>query len=120
MPLRNEFGSIDKITDRTYILKPGVEAGSDDMNQILTATKEGHFQKACSLQFSAAHRGQELTTGIVNHPNQFYMESMHGGVAGGGSATASSQTKHQTHKAHLYLEKPKTASQSEDAMEPES
>lgn len=85
---------------------PGIEAGSEDMNHILTATKEGHFQKACSLQFSAAHRGQELSTGIVNHPNQFYMESVNGGVAGG--SAPSSQAKHQTHKAHLYLEKPKT------------
>ena len=54
--------------------------------QIVTAAREGHYQKACSLQFAASHKGQEPSTGIINHPNQFYKESVHGppgsGVAG--------------------------------------
>merc|ERR1711974_246145 len=81
------------------------EAGSEELNNIVTAAREGHYQKACSLQFAASHKGQEPSTGIINHPNQFYKESVHG-PPGSGAAGSQNKTQHKTHKAHLYLEKP--------------
>jgi len=101
---------------RAALVKSGLGQG-EDLNQIMQAAKEGHFQKACSLQFKASHKGQELSTGIVNHPNQFYSESVHGGVpSSSGQATGSSSAnKLKTEKAHLYLDG-KTAA-AETAME---
>ena len=64
---------------KANLVKSGIAVGSDDLNQILQASKEGHFQKACSLQFRASHKGAELSTGITQHPNQFYQESINGG-----------------------------------------
>merc|ERR1712039_446579 len=49
--------------------------------EILQAARDGHYQKACSMQFEATHFGQELSTGLVNHPNQFCSESVKGPVA---------------------------------------
>jgi len=64
---------------KANLVKSGIAVGSDDLNQILQASKEGHFQKACALQFRASHKGAELSTGITQHPNQFYQESINGG-----------------------------------------
>ena len=64
---------------KANLIKSGITAGSDDLNQILLASKEGHFQKACALQFRASNKGAELSTGITQHPNQFYQESVNGG-----------------------------------------
>jgi len=97
---------------RAALVKSGLEAGSEDLNNIVTAAREGHYQKACSLQFAASHRGQEPSTGIINHPNQFYKESVHG-PPGSGAAGSQNKTQHKTHKAHLYLEKPAIAATTE-------
>ena len=51
----------------------------DALNQVVNLAKEGHFQKACSTQFKATHKGQELSTAITEHPNQYYQESVNGG-----------------------------------------
>ena len=64
---------------KASLIKSGIASGSDDLNQILQFSKEGHYQKACSLQFRASHKGAELSTGITQHPNQFYQESVNGG-----------------------------------------
>ena len=64
---------------KASLIKSGIASGSDDLMQILQASKEGHFQKACSLQFRASHKGAELSSGITQHPNQFYQESVNGG-----------------------------------------
>ena len=82
---------------KASLVKSGIEAGSDDLNQILEATKSGHFQKACALQFRASHRGQELSSGITQHPNQFYQESINGGAVG-----SSAKANLKTEKASLY------------------
>ena len=66
---------------KASLIKSGIASGSDDLNQILQFSKEGHYQKACSLQFRASHKGAELSTGITQHPNQFYQESVNGGPA---------------------------------------
>ena len=57
---------------KASLIKSGIASGSDDLNQIMQFSKEGHYQKACSLQFRASHKGAELSTGITQHPNQFY------------------------------------------------
>ena len=64
---------------KASLIKSGIASGSDDLNQIMQFSKEGHYQKACSLQFRASHKGAELSTGITQHPNQFYQESVNGG-----------------------------------------
>ena len=84
---------------KASLIKSGIEAGSDDLNQILEAKKDGHFQKACALQFRASHRGLELSTGITQHPNQFYQESINGGAVGSSGVKKSNL---KTEKAHIY------------------
>lgn len=75
---------------------------SEELNLILNAAKEGHFQKACALQFRSAHRGlQELTTGITNHPNQYYHESVNG-PGSSSSSSSSTANKLKTERASLY------------------
>ena len=64
---------------KASLVKSGVPVGSDDLNQILQASKDGHFQKACALQYRASHKGMEISTGLTQHPNQFYQESTNGG-----------------------------------------
>ena len=60
-----------------FLFFTGMEG--DALNQVMNLAKEGHFQKACSTQFKATHKGQELSTPITEHPNQYYQESVHGG-----------------------------------------
>ena len=60
-------------------MKTGIEG--EHLKDIMQAAKDGHYQRACSLQYSATHNGMELSTGITNHPNQFYQESVSGGKA---------------------------------------
>merc|ERR1711976_766493 len=67
------FRHYDPDTLRSALMKTGVEG--EKLNEIMQMTKDGHYQRACSLQFSATHNGQEISTGITNHPNQFYQES---------------------------------------------
>ena len=64
---------------KANLVKSGIPAASDDLNHILQASKDGHFQKACSLQFRASHKGAEISTGLTQHPNQFFQESTNGG-----------------------------------------
>lgn len=64
---------------KANLVKSGIPANSDDLNHILLASKDGHFQKACALQFRASHKGAEISTGLTQHPNQFYQESTNGG-----------------------------------------
>lgn len=78
------------------LVKSGVEG--DNLKNVLQLAKDGHYQKACALQFKAAHDGQEISSGITNHPNQFYMESLNGG-----SKPAGSQLKVKTERANLYV-----------------
>ena len=66
---------------KANLIKSGIPSASDDLNQIITASKEGHFQKACALQFRASHKGAEISTGLTQHPNQFYQESTAGAPA---------------------------------------
>ena len=66
---------------KTNLIKSGIPSASDDLKQIMTASKEGHFQKACALQFRASHKGTEISTGLTQHPNQFYQESTAGAPA---------------------------------------
>ena len=88
---------------KASLIKSGIEAGSDDLNQILQAKNDGHFQKACALQFRASHRSLELSTGITQHPNQFYQESINGGAV-------VKKSNLKTEKASIYqpLEKEET------------
>ena len=51
---------------KTNLIKSGIPSASDDLNQIMTASKEGHFQKACALQFRASHKGAEISTGLTH------------------------------------------------------
>ena len=46
----------------------------------MQTAKEGHYQKACGLEFTASHKNAELSTGITSHPNQYYAESLNGGA----------------------------------------
>ena len=56
--------------------------------------KEGHYQKACAAQFRHANKGMEISTGMTNHPNQFYLESKNGvGCVGCPSAAGVSNVK---------------------------
>ena len=61
--------------------------------------KEGHFQIACSMHYSAVHL-KELSTGSVSHPNQWYLESR--GLGGGGDASNKSNKHIKTTKATVY------------------
>ena len=97
---------------KANLIKSGIAAGSDDLNQILLASNEGHFQKACALQFRASHKGIELSTGITQHPNQFYQESINGGPLAG----VTKKSNLATEKASLYdpLTTVETNTQEED------
>lgn len=46
----------------------------------MQTAKEGHYQKACGMEFTASHKNAELSTGITSHPNQYYAESLNGGA----------------------------------------
>jgi hypothetical protein len=82
---------------RELLVKSGAEG--EDLKEIMQLTKDGHYQKACGLQFKISHSGTELSTVMTNHPNQFYMESIGCGVTcGGGGAKA----KVKTERACLY------------------
>merc|ERR1719323_2340963 len=83
---------------RDNLVKSGMEG--DALNQVVNLAKEGHFQKACSTQFKATHKGQELSTAITEHPNQYYQESVHGGpkVAETNKARANLKTE----RVNLY------------------
>jgi DNA primase large subunit len=102
---------------RSLLVKTGVEGGK--LNDILQLVKEGHFQKACSAQFEATHIGQQLSTGIVNHPNQFCTESVKGPIA---SNQQQQQHKVKTEKAVQYGEvqgsQDKQTKKEEEAADP--
>ena len=74
----------------------------DDLNQVLNMAKEGHYQKACFSQFKATHKGQELSTAMTEHPNQYYQESVHGGPPSGGSSTNAAVKKLKTERVNMY------------------
>lgn len=76
--------------------------GGDGLNQVMTLSKEGHFQKACALQFKLAHKGQELSTHMTEHPNQFYQESVHGGPKAGTTSNNKARAQLETEKVNLY------------------
>jgi len=85
---------------RALLSKTGIdEAKTGD---ILQVAKDGHYQKACSMQFEATHIGQELSTGLVNHPNQFCSESVKGPVAASNGSANIGKVK--TEKAVQYAE----------------
>ena len=85
----------DQDSLKSLLVKAGIEG--EELSSILQSAKEGHYQKACSLEFRASHKGQELSTGVVNHPNQYYTESINGGVAPNHSAKGL-----KTERASLY------------------
>ena len=78
---------------RQHLVQSGLEG--DALNQVVNSAKEGHFQKACALQFKLTHKGQELSTPLTEHPNQFYQESVHGGpkVTAANAAKANLKTE---------------------------
>ena len=71
------FRHYDHDVLRTELTDSGVKE-ADEMKEIMQSTKDGHYQRACACQFKAIH-GYEMSTGIANHPNQFYQESVGGG-----------------------------------------
>lgn len=83
---------------RQALVQSGLEG--DALNQVMNLAKEGHFQKACALQFKATHKGQELSTPMTEHPNQFYQESVHGGPKAG--TTNLPRTQLKTERANLF------------------
>lgn len=84
---------------RGHLVQSGLEG--EALNQVMHMAKDGHYQKACSLQFKSTHKGQELSTGITEHPNQFYQESVHGGPKGG-TAGQNQRANLKTERANLY------------------
>ena len=40
----------------------------------MKAVGDGQYQRACAIHFDAVN-GQELSTGIVTHPNQWFLEN---------------------------------------------
>lgn len=68
-------------------MKSGVEG--ENLKEVMQAAKDGHYQRACALQYTATHNGLEMSTGITNHPNQFYQESISGGKGTNQSAQKS-------------------------------
>ena len=51
----------DEDSLRTLLSKSGIEP--EQLGPIMQAAKDGHYQKACSMQFKAKHKGVELSTG---------------------------------------------------------
>ena len=86
---------------RQHLVQSGLEG--DALNQVVNSAKEGHFQKACALQFKHSHKGQELSTPLTEHPNQFYQESVHGGpkVTTTGTANAA-KANLKTERVNVY------------------
>ena len=57
---------------RQLLVQSGLEG--DGLNQVMNLSKEGHFQKACALQFKYSHKGMlhystmlKITSGSVRH-----------------------------------------------------
>jgi len=71
----------------------------EDVDTILKKVEEGHFQIACGMHYSAVHL-QELTTGSVSHPNQWYLESR--GLGGGGGEGSKTNKHLKTVHAAVY------------------
>ncbi|CAB4068170.1 PRI2 [Lepeophtheirus salmonis] len=65
----------DQNSLRSQLVSSGMK--EEDIQEVLRLSREGHYQKACSYQFQA-RKGYEISTGLVNHPNQFYLESQQG------------------------------------------
>lgn len=85
---------------RSLLVASGVQG--EELQNIVQASKEGHYQKACSMQFKAAHKGQELSTGgITEHPNQYYQESVNGGATK--SSLNSARANLKTERASMYV-----------------
>jgi len=74
------------------------------INQIVKKAEEGHYQVACSMQYSTVHH-KELSTGVVQHPNQWYLESR-GLNTNQGEQGGKKGTNIQTTKAVVYSNKP--------------
>merc|ERR1711935_806418 len=72
------------------------------VNQILKKTEEGHYQVACSMQYNVAHLG-DLSTGVVQHPNQWYLESR--GLNTNNGEGSKKGANLQTTKAVVYSQK---------------
>ncbi len=89
---------------RETLAKSGL-ADSDSLGKIVQLAKDGHYQKACALEYSAQRKGVvEISSGgIVNHPNQYYSESIGGGA--GGSAVNRRASNLKTERANLYKSK---------------
>ena len=85
---------------RQMLVQSGL--GGEGLNQVMTLSKDGHFQKACALQFKLAHKGQELSTHMTEHPNQFYQESVHGGPKAGTTSNNKARAQLETEKVNLY------------------
>jgi len=85
---------------RQMLVQSGLEG--DGLNQVMNLTKEGHFQKACVLQFKYSHKGQELSTPMTEHPNQFYQESVHGGPKTGTSTSNIARAQLKTERTNVY------------------
>ena len=80
------------------ILRKELETGKlkdADVDAIMRKVGEGHFQVACGMHFSALH-ARDLSTGIANHPNQWYLESRNMLQNHGGSNKSNIKTTHVT------------------------
>ena len=76
----------------------------DALKEIVQTAKDGHYQKACGLEFGSAHRGVELSTGITSHPNQYYAESVNGGAE---STAANAKKSFPSQRVNAYVALPK-------------
>ncbi len=94
-PLRHH----DPDSLRAMLSATGLEG--DALNEVMQLAKEGHYQKACGAQFRAAHKGVEVSTGMVNHPNQYYTESVSGGAAPGSQGAKRGKSL-KTERASVY------------------
>lgn len=89
------FRHYDQDLLKTELIDAGVKE-SDELKDVMTATKEGHYQKACACQFRAIH-GYDLSTGITNHPNQYYQESI-----GGAKSNLTQKSNLKTEKVMVF------------------
>lgn len=85
-----------------------------DVDAIMRKVGEGHFQVACGMHFSALH-ARDLSTGITNHPNQWYLESRN-----------MLQTPESLHKSNIktthvtmYANKPSTQDSAQSQLDAE-
>ena len=82
------------------------------VDTILQKVKEGRYQIACGMHYSAVHL-KDLTTWAVSHPNQWYLESR--GLGGGGDHA--SKTNKQIKATHAAVNSSKQTQNSQDASQ---